>query len=145
MFLDRGVCDYPNSADKGVEVAVRTSEGDGRWIPVAYYHRSFTRRFRIFIGDFELKDPPTVSVNLRGHKVTATEIDESRAVSFELCDPALFEHGPVQIRWLQTSRHPKTSSPPVDVWTLDNVTIDYVSGDSVSTLLHDTFNSSTLK
>ncbi len=140
-FLDDATCDSPASADKGVELSIGNGDGNGYWIPVAYYYQSLRRRPEIEIGTFK----SDTSVIIRGFTVAATKIDGSLSASLEICGPELLAHSHIQLRWLETSRHPVRSPPPVDVWTLDNVTIEYINGSSINTLLHDTFDSQILK
>lgn len=143
-FLSGGSaeCDPPSGADKGVELAVGNWEGDGYWIPIAYYYATTSRRRRVRIGSF---NDDFMSVCIRGYEVTATNITGPISTSVEICDPALLEQSWVQFRWLQTARHSNEKVPPVDVWVLDDVSVEYVSGNVIIPLLQDKFDSPTLK
>lgn len=143
-FLGSGSaeCDPPGSADKGVELAVRHWEGDENWVPIAYYYTTRSRRNQVNIGNFDVN---FTSVRIRGYEVSATNITGPISASLEICDPALLEHSQIQFRWLQTARHSNKDVPPVDVWVLDEVSIEYVSGNDVIPLLQDKFDSPILK
>ena len=84
------------------------------------------------------------SVIIRGHEIYTTNITGSISVALEICDPMLLGHSHVQFRWLETVRHNKRM-PPVDVWLLDNVYIEYVNGNTTRALLQETFDSLELK
>lgn len=141
-FLSTGNCDPPSSADKGVELAVGNGEGDGHWVPVAYYYLNKSRRSQIEIGTF---NDPFDSVGIRGYSVPATKLELSTFMSLNICDPTLLDQRQVQFRWLETSRHSTNQVPPVDVWILDNVSIKYINGDDTLRLLQDAFDSQILK
>ena len=141
-FLDTNECDRPDSADKGVELALGNWNSDGYWIPLVYYHQSYDRRANIEIGRFSLQPQGQVSLGLRGYSVSARLNQIVQQKYLEICDPEYLNHSHIQFRWLQTSTHPKANAPPVDVWMLDNVTVIYVSGSSHQTLINDNFDSS---
>ena len=136
-------CDQPNSADKGIELAVGNWENDGYWIPLAYYHHDYSRREQIRIGDFTSRDLLTI----RGYDVPAKQVEGSKFETLELCRPAnnLSSLDGMQLRWLQTSRHPEDNTPPVDVWALDNVSVEVWSGGGRYQLMRDDFDSDQLK
>ena len=138
-------CTPPASADEGVELAVRDLRR--QWTPVAYYYSNITsdRRKQILIGNFQ--DGSMMLVNIRGYAVPTTTILESHStvfVSLEICDPELLEQKQVQFRWLETARYENSRVLP-DVWVLDDVFIEYVSGNIRIPLVQDNFNSSNLK
>lgn len=141
-FLNSGKCDPPSGADKGVELAFRNWEGDGYWIPISFYYRNSSRRLRIAVGR---SDNNFMSVMIRGYEVHTTNIPGPTFVSLEICDPVLLDHSHVQFRWLETARHNREMPTPVDVWLLDNVSIEYVNGNTTTVLLQDTFDSLELK
>lgn len=139
-FLGTGECDTPSSGDKGVELAVGNWKGEGYWIPVAYYFESLSRRPEINIGTLTSN-----SARIRGYTVATTMVDGSINASLEICDPTILEHSHIQFRWLETTRHSKQKPTPLDVWLLDDITIEYITGSVTRTLLRETFESQILK
>lgn len=139
-FFSTFKCDTPDSADKGVELAVGNWGNDGYWIPLIYFHQSYSRREEIRIGEFT-NTPSTLRI--RGYDVRTKLVQSVENVTLELCDPAYFRYGDIQFRWLETSRHPNTNVPPVDVWMLDDVTIELNAVNTNRTLLQDNLDSST--
>lgn len=141
-------CDTADSAEKGVELSLGDWDSDGYWVPLVYYHRSFSRRPAIRIGEFSpsQQDPPGVSVRIRGYDVPAEIVRSSIIETLEICDSDYLRDGRIQFRWLETS-YRLAKSPPVaqDVWTLDNVNITWMSGEYHQTLLWDDFKSQELK
>lgn len=145
-FLSTPDCDPPDSADKGVELALRTPENDDDlWVPLVYYHQSFDRRADIKIGTFSPGERDgEESLRLRGYDIPARQISVNniKREELEICGPAYLQGSEIQFRWLQTSQHPKTNEAPVDVWRLDDVVIEFVdtAASRETLLVNDTFN-----
>lgn len=141
QFPQTSTCDVPDSADKGVELALRR-ENDGFWIPLAYYFHCpiDNRRMEILIGNFI----SNVSLRIRGYDVPAIR-NSTFEEQIDICDPAYTSQSVVQLRWLQTSQHNSVNSPPFDVWRLDNVSVSYSDGSTEQTVLKDTFETKELK
>ena len=142
-FLTTGrTCDLPGSVDKGVEFSILGE--DGIWVPLAYYHWGYDRRPEIRVGNFSLQQQSSkynYSIGIRGYDVPAHNIDSSYLASLEICDPTYLGQSHAQFRWLETARHPKNNTSPVDVWGLDNVTIVHVRGNTEKYLVQDDFDS----
>ena len=139
-FFDSSHCDVPDSADKGVEFSVGNWNNDGFWLPLAYYHTALSRREEIRVGEFMEVNAQSF-VHIRGYDVPANQVERSINVTLELCDPNIFRREDVQFRWLGTSRHPVSNTPPVDVWALDHVSIRIEAPKGSRTLVPDNFDS----
>ena len=134
----------PDGRDKGIELSLRNWDSGGDWTPLAFYFASVRnpRPSGIRVGDFS---PENDQVTIRGHIVKAKMISGSVMEAVEICDEFYLLHGRLQLRWLQTSLHPKTNGPPVDVWVLDDVEVIYFDGQDSEVLLCDDFEYQQIK
>ena len=98
------------------------------------------KRPRIDIGNIT-----NDTLHLRGFDIPAIIVNGTKSVSLEICDSAYLRHEYIQFRWLETSRHSKDKSPPIDVWLLDDVTIKLVDNSVSKILLKDSFENNMLK
>lgn len=139
-------CDSPDKFDEGVEFAIRW-DGRGNWVPLGYYHNSNNIQNRpddIFIGSIShILETPTI--HFRGYDVPISKFSDRITVRLEICDSTNLKHNMIQFRWLQTTRFSSTKVVPVDVWTLDNVTVEFDNGSNKQVVLSETFDLGTLK
>ena len=143
-FLNILSCDSPDSADEGVELAIRNWDEKGNWVPVSFFYVDPKRREEILLGSFSNHTSATTTVHIRGYDVP-TDHFTRKAVKLEICDPSYLKHKMVQFRWLQTSIYSSSNILPVDVWKLDNVTVKFVNGSIEHIILKETFDSEPLK
>ena len=147
-FLNTMYCDRPESADEGVELSMRNPNGNNIWVPLRYYHDHWSgvRRNEIYLGPVANTSTGELNINIRGYDVPI-EIFTENNLMIEICDSTYLKHKTIQFRWLQTLRFlmNRSRSVPVDVWSLDNIVIEYINGSLHKTLLNETFDSEQLK
>ena len=143
QFPPGSECNEINGFNEGVELSFRSSTGSV-WVPLSFYYRSGSNdasRATIPLGEVG------ESLNIRGYLVEDIEQinDTNTNFTVDICHFAEEEVSKVQFRWLQTSQL-TAGSRPKDVWSLDNLTISYITsnGERV-TLLHDPFDNEQLK
>ena len=132
--------------DKGVELALGNWDNDGYWIPLVYFIEGSVSlsmvQPRISMGNFNSNG---TFLGLRGFDVPVWRVTGAINLSLEICDDAYLNHDSIKFRWLETSKHPTSKRPPVDVWLLDDVEINFESNGFSSILLRDNFDNQVLK
>ena len=130
--------------DQGVELAIRNwNETGEKWVPLVFYYNNTQRRRDIPIGMY---NESSDTVDVREYTVSTVQVNSSiPLLSLEICDVRYLRPEKVQFRWLATSRSRISKPAPSDVWTLDNVTIQYIVNGNNFILLEDTFDSLELK
>ena len=105
--------------DEGVELSVKTGEGD-HWIPLVFYITNENRykrtKFAVSVGAEN-----NSMLSLRGYSVPIKLINSSTTQDIRVCDNDFFKRE-VQFRWLQTAAI-QLRDRARDVWSLDNVNV----------------------
>ena len=141
-------CDSLDLFNEGVEFAIRLSSAQMEWIPIVFiYPTAFRENLNVIpIGTLD-------NLSLRGYHL---EMDQAvllqpgiqQVFNYTICGPQLPEFDGsdyIQFRWLQTDLS-ITNSNHRDVWSLDNVTIDFVNMEGMSCrMLDESFESNSLK
>ena len=108
-----------NNLDEGVELSVKTGEGD-HWIPLVFYTTNENRykrtKFAVSVGTEN-----NSMLSLRGYSVPIELITSSTTQDIRVCDNDFFKRE-VQFRWLQTAAI-QLRDKARDVWSLDNVNV----------------------
>ena len=140
-------CDGLDNFDEGVEFSFRLSSAQMEWIPVSFiFPTTNSGNNRITIGTFG-------NLSLREYSLEMDQevlLRRNHALEFSytLCVPKLsqfigFDY--IQFRWLETTQFTYLNNSSKDVWSLDNVKIDFVNPKGLTCLLLDeTFESSSL-
>ena len=143
---NRQDCDRVDRFDEGVEFAFRLSFAQMEWIPIVFIFPN-----RRVSNDIPIGTPDNLS--LRGYSLEmnqAVRLQQSIQQKFKytLCSPQLpdFDDSDyIQFRWLQTSSFDNNNNHR-DVWSLDNVTIDFVNVEGMSCMMLDeSFENNSLK
>ena len=141
-------CERLDNFDEGVEFAFRLSSSQMEWIPIVFVFPRETAapQSLIPIGTLD-------NLSLRGYSL---EMDQAVLIqpgiqqefNYTICGPQLPKFNGseyIQFRWLQTSQL-LTNNNHKDVWSLDNVTIDFVDVEGMSCMmLNESFESNSLK
>ena len=141
-------CNRLNHFDEGIEFAFRLSSAHMEWIPI------------VFIFPVEISSDPNRipigkhgNLSLRGYSLEMDQAvllqrDIQREFSYTLCASqvhAFYISDYIQFRWLQTSTFNNNNNHR-DVWSLDNVTIDFVNVEDLNcTPLDESFENNSLK
>ena len=141
-----GECNQIDHFDEGVELSVRLLSAPMEWIPIVYiYPNNFTvSSYPIEIG--LLNNLCLRGYNLDMDQLILLEVGAERNFSFTLCATDLYgiNSDDIQFRWLQTSRF-LTSNETKDVWSLDNIKINFVEIGSNNLILEESFENSFLE
>jgi len=123
--------------DEGVEFAARRCSSPQEWIPLQFLH---TNTHTHDNAPHDIGEPNT-TVLIRGYEVETLKMKDKTVVRVNISniDPS----DSIQFRWMQTSTF--KSNAIRDVWTLDNVTINFISGGNSMGLLHDGFDNGSVK
>ena len=108
-----------DNLDEGVELSVKTSEGD-HWIPLVFYITDEKKDKRI--TSISVGTTNNSLLSLRGYSVPIELITSSTTQDIRMvrvCDNDFFKRE-VQFRWLQTAR---VKDKARDVWSLDDVNV----------------------
>ena len=148
-FPTSGGCDPLEHFDEGVELAFRLSSAPTEWIPIAFIYPSVTSRAP--------PDPAPIgtlnNLRLRGydlemHQAFLLKENHKQEFKYTLCAPQLSQlYVPdyIQFRWLQTSLFQNDNNSK-DVWSLDNIIIDFVSLDILDSMtFEELFENSSFK
>ena len=148
FFPDNEDCDELDNFDEGVEFAFRLSSAQMEWIPIVFIYPTASRESQnIPIGTLG-------NLSLRGYhlemdKEVLLQRNVQQEYNYSLCAPQLtkfnnFDY--IQFRWLQTSFFNEDIDSPKDAWSLDNVTIDFVSSEGFNcTSLEESFENSSIE
>ena len=141
-------CDRLDTFDEGVEFAFRLSSAQMEWIPIAFIFPAMSRRSDNLIPIGTLGNLSLRGYSLEMDQAVLLERGCQQKFNYTLCAPQLPEFdgsGYIQFRWLQTDSI-YTSNNHRDVWSLDNVTIDFVNMEGMSCMMLDeSFESNSLK
>ena len=141
-------CDRVDHFDEGVEFAFRLSSAQMEWIPIVFIFPEETSDYinRIPIGTHG-------NLRLRGYSL---EMDQAvqlqpgiqQKFNYTLCASQLPEFNGsdyIQFRWLQTTSL-ITRNNHRDVWSIDNVTIDFINVEGMGCIMFDeSFENNSLK
>ena len=111
-----------DNLDEGVELSVKTSEGD-HWIPLVFYITDEKKDKRI-TSPISVGTENNSLLSLRGYSVPIELINSSTTQDIRMvrvCDNDFFKRE-VQFRWLQTAAI-QLRDEARDVWSLDNVNV----------------------
>ena len=152
LFFPNGLsgrdCDRLDDFNEGIEFAFRLSSAQMEWIPIVFIFPTKTSSTsnNIPIGK-------NGNLRLRGYSL---EMDQEvllqrniqQEFHYTLCSHQLPDFNGldyIQFRWLQTDSF-VTDHNHRDVWSLDNVTIDFVNMEGMSCMrLDESFENNSLK
>ena len=131
------MCDVIDSFSEGVEFSLRLLSKPEEWIPIRFIYNGMSNRNRaIDIG------APGEDFRLRGYKVEQSIISDGwNKFDTQICNFSLSDS--IQFRWLQTTYF--LPGRIIDVWFMDNITINLVEPSSRSNLLVEEINTENLK
>lgn len=115
-------CNPADSLDEGVELSLKSGEGD-HWIPLVFYSADRKDKRNNKIEEISVGAKNNSMLSLRGYFVPIELINSSTTQDVRtvlVCGNDFYKRG-VQFRWLQTV-HVKQEMKK-DVWSLDNVTV----------------------
>ena len=120
--------------DEGVEFSTRLCSSPHEWIPIRFLYTNSRNEAAIDIGE------PGENFTIRGYRVEQLKY-KKRMVRVNVSNHNSSDS--IQFRWMQTSRF--NTDKLRDLWTLDNIGINFVSGGISTGLLHDNFENGSLK
>ena len=115
-------CNPVDSLNEGVELSVKSGEGD-HWIPLVFYSADRNERRNNQIEKISVGAKNNSMLSLRGYFVPIELINSSTTKDIRtvlVCGNDFYKTG-VQFRWLQTVHVIEETRK--DVWSLDNLTV----------------------
>ena len=141
-----GECNQIDRFDEGVELSIRLLSAQMEWIPIIYiYPNNFTvPSSPINIG--LLYDTCLRGYNLDMNQLRLLQVGDEQNFHVTLCATELsgINADNVQFRWLQTSQF-ISSRQTRDVWSIDNIKINFVEMGNNNLILEELFENSLLK